>query len=1184
MRGKSITFSMFLLLILIFALTNSSFAVKASPDIIEIKQVDNNVIKARIRGDEWDNSIETKDGYAIEIDNNGYWKYITGFENNKPILSETDAHQNPPRGLSKHLRKQKKKNRRNDAMSQNSFASSSGDSGEGSSPPVEESPTFGTFNGSILFILAEFTDKKGTYSEASFASFITNNISDYFSKASYGKVTLSPADEIFGTHNNGVVGWVDLEYNHPNTGSSTDTRNQTLTMNAILKADPYVDFSSYDEDGDGYVDADELAIVVIVAGYERASSVNSPNVWGHRWSLGSPPTVDGVIVGNYHGSRGGYAQFGEVHSNHQATMGIMVHELGHLIFGLPDLYDTDQSSEGIGAYGVMGAGSWGKASSDTYSGETPVLPCAWSRYNLGWIDGTESTSGTVSIVAAGSSSANSSNAAYRLITDSYNEYFWVENRQLVGYDAGLERWLGAGAGGLAIWHIDKNKVNNTEECFSPNDCSSTHFMVSLIQADGDWDLENNYNRGDNTDLWYPGTQDAFDALSTPSSDLYDNTSSSVSITDISVLAETMTARLIAPRITVFDDSFELGALGPEWSTNSTNEGRILVTRDNYPNSGKFHVTMDDTVDASAYSLNELILTLDLTGKTGVNLSFFQMEIGDENHSMPTSFTNSNNSDGVAISADGIAWYRVVDLGITGTNWSYTMFEADLDAAISAAGISYNSTFKIKFQQYDNYPIMYDGFAFDDIYITSNPPSIPIPGTVTPSNTQYNTFVDSPFDLATDFTDNENTITSCEYCASTDGTCDTEWAAATLTGSSPTWTCTETGITGTNGQTLTLNMRAANGGGSGEGLAVTMTVDSMSPTTSDNSSSAWTSASPVSVLLDVDDVGGSGVASTEYCVDTAGSCTPDTSGTSLNVSCEDGLDCLQYVRYFSDDNVGNNETLKTSSLVRQDLKIPADGSLTPTPGSSLIDLAWSGFSDSGSGLDTIDTYKLVYSTEDFPGSYCVGGTEITAITTETSYQHSGLTNGLTYYYRVCAIDAVGNISSGATASGNPTLVVYMLTTSVSPPDSGSVSPDCSEGCTYETGTIVILTAEENSEYYFDYWTNCGSPSNNVCTETSDSEKTITANFQPCSQPIRIAGEPPVYYYSLQEAYDNAVEGDIIQTRVAVFTNDVTADRDISVGFDGGYNCDYSGITGTTTFNGTMRINNGVVTIWDYVFGN
>ena len=63
---------------------------------------------------------------------------------------------------------------------------------------------------------------------------LTNNIADYFNKASYGNVTLSPAIESFGVADNGVVGWVDLGYRHPNTGSNTGSRNQLITKNAIL--------------------------------------------------------------------------------------------------------------------------------------------------------------------------------------------------------------------------------------------------------------------------------------------------------------------------------------------------------------------------------------------------------------------------------------------------------------------------------------------------------------------------------------------------------------------------------------------------------------------------------------------------------------------------------------------------------------------------------------------------------------------------------------------------------------------------------------------------------------------------------------------------------------------------------------------------------------------------------------
>src|SRR4030095_5213335 len=51
--------------------------------------------------------------------------------------------------------------------------------------------------------------------------------------------------------------------------------------------------------------------------------------------------------------------------------------------------------------------------------------------------------------------------------------------------------------------------------------------------------------------------------------------------------------------------------------------------------------------------------------------------------------------------------------LTGAWAKYTV---NLDAAIQAAGISYNSAFKIRFNQYDNYTIPTDGIAIDDIAI------------------------------------------------------------------------------------------------------------------------------------------------------------------------------------------------------------------------------------------------------------------------------------------------------------------------------------------------------------------------------------------------------------------------------------------------------------------------------------
>jgi hypothetical protein len=123
----------------------------------------------------------------------------------------------------------------------------------------------------------------------------------------------------------------------------------------------------------------------------------------------------------------------------------------------------------------------------------------------------------------------------------------------------------------------------------------------------------------------------------------------------------------------------------------------------------------------SFSLNELVLNVNLNGQSGVTLSFYHKEFNDDNHVMPYSFTGSNNSDGVAVSADGTTWYKVQGLtAVDGVSSTWQVYEVDLDAAVAAAGISYNSAFKIKFQQYGKNPIvsstftLSDGFAFDNI--------------------------------------------------------------------------------------------------------------------------------------------------------------------------------------------------------------------------------------------------------------------------------------------------------------------------------------------------------------------------------------------------------------------------------------------------------------------------------------
>jgi hypothetical protein len=71
--------------------------------------------------------------------------------------------------------------------------------------------------------------------------------------------------------------------------------------------------------------------------------------------------------------------------------------------------------------------------------------------------------------------------------------------------------------------------------------------------------------------------------------------------------------------------------------------------------------------------------------------------------------------------------------------------------------------------------------------------------------------------------------------------------------------------------------------------------------------------------------------------------------------------------------------------------------------------------------------------------------------------------------------------------------YQLTTSVNPPGSGSVNPNCSGGCWYNSGAQFDLTATPGSGYTFSTWSGSISSILNPLTVNMDSPKSITANF-------------------------------------------------------------------------------------------
>ncbi len=174
----------------------------------------------------------------------------------------------------------------------------------------------------------------------------------------------------------------------------------------------------------------------------------------------------------------------------------------------------------------------------------------------------------------------------------------------------------------------------------------------------------------------------------------------------------------------FNDDFENGVLGSAYETNTTGAGRIQVTSNNDP-IGTAHLTLDGSAEGRD-SLNEVILHFNATDLSNVQLSFDQKEFGDEDHPMSTSFVNSENSDGVALSVDGTVWHSLVSLTSSNSTQTYQTNLFDLSTFASDKGMTLGSDVRVKFQQFDNFSITSDGMAFDNIAITGDSTTVLTP--------------------------------------------------------------------------------------------------------------------------------------------------------------------------------------------------------------------------------------------------------------------------------------------------------------------------------------------------------------------------------------------------------------------------------------------------------------------------
>ena len=375
------------------------------------------------------------------------------------------------------------------------------------SAAADRAPLQGTVR--VIVVLVDFTDKHMTQTLQHFKDLFFSqggakkSVREYYSEVTNGLVDIQ----------GDVVGPFRLPqtlaaYAHGASGLGGVAPNaQTMAKDALLAANPTVNFTPYDNDGNGFVDA----FIVIHAGTGAETNNNPGDIWSHKWTVeGGAQTVDATKV------------FAYLTVPEDCRIGVCAHELGHLLFGFPDLYDTDGTSEGIGNWCLMAAGSWGGG------GDKPVHPSAWCKANQGWVSVVNrTTNGSVAV-----QDVKTGHTVYRLWKDGTpgKEYFLVENRQKTGdFDVSLP------AAGMLVWHVDENKTNNKDE---------NHYWVALMQADGKRDLELNHNRGDGGDC-YPGdaSNSNFNNTSTPNSKSYAGVVTCVAVTGIPVSAPVMNVNL-----------------------------------------------------------------------------------------------------------------------------------------------------------------------------------------------------------------------------------------------------------------------------------------------------------------------------------------------------------------------------------------------------------------------------------------------------------------------------------------------------------------------------------------------------------------------------------------------------------------------------------------------------------------
>lgn len=448
--------------LLIFLTHFDCWAVPADPTPRKIQQPDGTFVTLSMHGDEYLNYVTTADGFTVVKDECGIWVYASKQADGTLAATDMVAHDEAdrsaeekaflnirPKGLApkidSHRAEMLQGNRVRQAQALQQRRAANYD--------------YSKFRG--LVILVEFNDRSFNYGDEmnSIMNDIVNkenykgdsrtnyvnesqqidaryhgSVFDYFRDNSNGK--FMPKFDIVGP----------VKVNRSQYFAERTKYGCVLANEAADVADPLVDFSLYDGDGNGVVDL----VFFVFAGYGSNVVGNDERlIWPNRSWFGSNVVKDGVELVDY-------ACCTEMEINKEYPMlcgiGVFCHEFTHVL-GLPDFYDTDY--EGSGGFSAH-PGGWSLMA----SGQSLCFsrnPCNFSlyeRYLLGFCEKPT----VLNEVGTYSMQEVTTNDGFWLESPVQDEFFIIENRQNTGWDSHLP------GHGMMVYRVDRSDgsawVNN----------------------------------------------------------------------------------------------------------------------------------------------------------------------------------------------------------------------------------------------------------------------------------------------------------------------------------------------------------------------------------------------------------------------------------------------------------------------------------------------------------------------------------------------------------------------------------------------------------------------------------------------------------------------------------------------------------------------------------------------------